>query len=876
MHLVEPRGSSAPHRWQCGFSALVAGLAIGSVLLVLTAAPPALAAQDAAEPRVARVGFVEGETSYLNADADEWTPVDVNAPLVTGDRFYAGPDGRAEIELPGGVDARLSSETELDLLEVSSAAVQLRLGEGTATFRVRDVPAGLHVEISTPTAAVVARSRGIYRIDVAADGQTTVLVRDGEADAFAGDQRYRLEQGRGARIAGGTDAEGGGAPPIEVFDANAVPSDPWDQWEQGRAARVVKSASVKYVDPDVYGVQDLDQYGSWSRDESYGPIWRPTQVDAGWAPFTQGRWVWQDPWGWTWVDYAPWGWAPSHYGRWVYAQDAWAWAPGPVVARPVYAPATVGFFGLSVDTPGVSVSVGIGPSVGWVPLGYGEPLIPWWGGFGGVQRGHPWWGGWGGPRIVNNTVINQTNITNVNVNNIHYANFDRPRGFTAVSRDSFVRGDLQRVDVPRERLHEIAHPSRGGPDAIPQRDSLFATRPEKMGQGRGKEPSREVLQRASVSTRAVPGPRPAFDDKIKLIEQGKGAPVAPRELQQLTRGNGKGNGAQPQIRTVAAQGRHAVVPDVTADAPAQADAPIQRRARAANPADGRQASANERGDRAAAPANPAQTRDAAPRRGQPQGGDGPRDARSTAQREQRDTAPAAREPLPAAGAGRVGEAANPTAGRAAVARPAGADRTVANGGSEAARGERGVPAQRAAAPDVATRAAHQQPQPRTERATREAVAAPQRDAAQQQPAQAERQRQAQREQAGRTQRDDAARQQHDSDQRAQAQQQQAERSRQAAASQQRDGEERARVQAERQQQQADRARQDTARQQRDGAARAQRDAQQAARQSPPPQQQRQQAVERQHSAPPPNDPREAKHQEHKKPQQQERDRQPGA
>ena len=106
MHLVQPRGSSAPHGWQCGFSTLGAVLAAGAIFVVLTAASPALAARDAADPRVARVAFVEGETSYLNADADEWTPVDVNAPLVTGDRFYAGADGRAEIELPGGVDAR--------------------------------------------------------------------------------------------------------------------------------------------------------------------------------------------------------------------------------------------------------------------------------------------------------------------------------------------------------------------------------------------------------------------------------------------------------------------------------------------------------------------------------------------------------------------------------------------------------------------------------------------------------------------------------------------------------------------------------------------------------------------------------------------------
>src|SRR2546428_7576392 len=32
-----------------------------------------------------------------------------------------------------------------------------------------------------------------------------------------------------------------------------------------------------------------------------------------------------------------------HYGRWAYARNEWLWVPGPVVARPVYAPALVAF-----------------------------------------------------------------------------------------------------------------------------------------------------------------------------------------------------------------------------------------------------------------------------------------------------------------------------------------------------------------------------------------------------------------------------------------------------------------------------------------------------------------------------------------------------
>ena len=98
--------------------------------------------------------------------------------------------------------------------------------------------------------------------------------------------------------------------------------------------------------------------------------------------------------------------APYHHGRWVYAGSYWAWAPGPLVVRPVYAPALVVFLG-------GPVRVGVRP-VFWAPLAWGEPVVPWWGrpGFVGVAT----WRGWGGPHVVNNVVVNKT--TTVNVTNI--------------------------------------------------------------------------------------------------------------------------------------------------------------------------------------------------------------------------------------------------------------------------------------------------------------------------------------------------------------------------------------------------------------------------------------------------------------------------
>ena len=113
----------------------------------------------------------------------------------------------------------------------------------------------------------------------------------------------------------------------------------------------------------------------------------------------------------------------------------WAWAPGPVVVRPAYAPALVAFFG----APGVRVAVGA-PFVSWVALGWGEPCVPWWGRPGFVGR--PWWGGWGGPRVVNNVVINRTTV----VSATHADRVTVDAGTKAFSTDVALKPEAQGWD----------------------------------------------------------------------------------------------------------------------------------------------------------------------------------------------------------------------------------------------------------------------------------------------------------------------------------------------------------------------------------------------------------------------------------------------
>ncbi|MGQ9498819.1 MAG: DUF6600 domain-containing protein [Dissulfurimicrobium sp.] len=88
---------------------------------------------------------------------------------------------------------------------------------------------------------------------------------------------------------------------------------PFDNWVEGRNRSYDRSISAQYVHNDVIGYQDLDDAGHWSEILDYGNVWIQ-DVPSDWAPYRYGRWIWEDPYGWTWISYEPWGWVspPCH------------------------------------------------------------------------------------------------------------------------------------------------------------------------------------------------------------------------------------------------------------------------------------------------------------------------------------------------------------------------------------------------------------------------------------------------------------------------------------------------------------------------------------------------------------------------------------
>lgn len=377
--------------------------------------------------RAARLQYMTGSISVQPQGTGDWVTGEINRPLTNGDNIWADKNSRAEISV-GTAVIRIGSESSLTITNITENSVQLQLHQGALNLHVRRLQDGEKYEVDTPNQAFNAMQPGDYRFDVDSDGDKTIItIWRGEGESTGDGPAVRVHTNEQVRFSNGTSM---------TVDSHAAPApDAFDEWAQSRDQRLDHSESARYVAPNVVGSDDLDEYGAWRNTPDYGEVWTPA-VGPGWAPYSDGHWIWQYPWGWTWVDYEPWGYAPFHYGRWVYAGGFWGWAPGPIYARPYYAPALVAWFG---GGWGVGVGFGFGGGFGWCPLGWGEPFIPWYGVsrgyFGRVNFGYRGYGGLNGIYTRN---FNHGRLIAGGGSQLHYANMHAPGGFTAVSRDTLV------------------------------------------------------------------------------------------------------------------------------------------------------------------------------------------------------------------------------------------------------------------------------------------------------------------------------------------------------------------------------------------------------------------------------------------------------
>ena len=418
--------------------------------------------------------FRDAVTYSRGDDPDEWDDAIENVPLTIGDRIYAPENGQAEVQLSSGNFVRLAPRSYLSTLNLSDDVKQFYLGEGAASFNIKRLQSDEVIEIDTPNVSVTFDEPGQYRVAVDDDGNSRVTVRRGRVTVAASGREIAVENGE-MRVYGID------SPRYEIVGLPAT--DAFDRWVSERDNRFERSYSDAYrhASEDIIGAEDLADSGRWEEIPEYGYAWTPSRVAAGWAPFSDGRWYWQDPWGWSWISNQRWGWATSHYGRWTSHRSRWYWVPVRPRTRVRYAPAVVEF-------------VRVRDHVGWFPLHPRDRHIPWW-----ERRDRQ--------RFDRNvTYVNRTHVTVVNHNTFITA---RPVNKYIV-RDSVIVRDARSA-----RFSESL--------PIPSRSSLRIV--SENGGRRGHRPSEKIINRSAVVRTAVPASPRAFQDKLPEIQKNQGKAV---------------------------------------------------------------------------------------------------------------------------------------------------------------------------------------------------------------------------------------------------------------------------------------------------------------------------------------------------------------
>ena len=336
---------------------------------------PVGGAVSAAYPqRAGRLADFQGGVWIFDTEQGQWSEALRNRALTEGDRVSTDRGARAELRV-GSTELRLGAATELEIVRLDDSRMGFQVHRGQLAVRVRSREIAAELELLTAEARFLVQRAGTYRVDREDDSTWATAVRGG-LQVQTADQLFNVAAGQRVELTprgrdGGT-----------LVTWSSPLQDRFADWVAADEQRDDRSASLRYVSPEMTGVEDLDRHGRWERHPEFGMVWSPLVVTAGWAPFQHGRWIWHARWGWTWVDQAPWGFAPFHYGRWVLWGARWVWTPGAWVARPAFAPALVQFSSPSI---GVSVVIGPGrPPSHWVPLPPWEPYRPWVG-----HRPHP-------------------------------------------------------------------------------------------------------------------------------------------------------------------------------------------------------------------------------------------------------------------------------------------------------------------------------------------------------------------------------------------------------------------------------------------------------------------------------------------------------
>lgn len=255
------------------------------------------------------INFVVGSVTVERKKDGAQSALTTKDQLEAGDIVTTGTNGRVEITLNPGSYLRLGENTSLELTTTSFDDLKLKLIKGSAIVEaVGSEGLSIPIEVSTPQTKIVLSKKGIYRLNVNADGSTELKVLKGQAEV-GNETALKVKGGQKIVVGSNTSA-------VTKFDKKKE-QDTLDQWSKNRAQTLADSrreldrksvalAMTNYFRNATFNRFGLSLYGGWCYDYRLGVY--------SFVPFDP--WAWSSPYGFNYFD-ASFGW--SFFRRFPYS-----------------------------------------------------------------------------------------------------------------------------------------------------------------------------------------------------------------------------------------------------------------------------------------------------------------------------------------------------------------------------------------------------------------------------------------------------------------------------------------------------------------------------------------------------------------------------
>src|SRR5438105_2395826 len=203
---------------------------------------------------VGRIADLQGQVWLYSPDAGEWIEAQRNRPLTNADRLSTDAGARAEVRI-GSTTVRLDSGTEIEVLAIDDDRMSLQLHSGSIGTRLRNPEAAREFELKTDEGRFTAQRPGAYRFD-RIDATSSVTVWNGQAQYEGPGSALTVNANQRAEF--WIDRNN-----AAQYSITEPARDAFATWNGERDRHDDRSASTRYVSPEMTGVEDLDHYGRW-------------------------------------------------------------------------------------------------------------------------------------------------------------------------------------------------------------------------------------------------------------------------------------------------------------------------------------------------------------------------------------------------------------------------------------------------------------------------------------------------------------------------------------------------------------------------------------------------------------------------------------